>query len=119
MPPRDLDPLIHQPVRLRIMTVLFRNRHETAAELRRMLDLTPGNLGSHVARLEAEGYLSSRRVLAGLGFELQYAVTEKGAAAFRAYLLALKQMLRELEGGASTDASGATAREPTAHASPF
>lgn len=94
----SLDPVIHQHARLRILTALVRNRRASFTDLRDGLRLTPGNLQSHAARLEAAGYVEARRVLVGLGFEVQYRVTPAGVAAFQTYLRALDELLEDVRG---------------------
>lgn len=79
------------------MAALHRNRQLTFPDLRDGLDLTPGNLGAHLARLEQEGYLESSRVLAGLAFEVRYRITAKGSEAFRAYVARLRELLAAME----------------------
>lgn len=91
-----LDPLLHQPTRLQIMTALFRNRQVSFTDLRDGLGLTSGNLASHAAKLEEAGYLKSGRILVDLSFEVHYRITEQGIAAFRAYLAALQQLVRHV-----------------------
>lgn len=95
----DLDPLLHQPVRMRIMAALYRNRQLTFPVLRDGLGLTPGNLGAHLERLEAPGYVESARVLVGVHFEMRYRITVAGSEAFRRYVAALRRMLEEVEEG--------------------
>lgn len=90
------DPLIHQRTRLRIMTVLYRNRQVPFTELRDALGLTDGNLASHAGKLEEAGYLEARRVLEGTGFELRYVVTDAGTEAYRDYLDTLRDLLEEI-----------------------
>lgn len=91
-----LDPAlepIHQPVRLQLMALLFRERDVGFAQARDLLGVTDGNLGSHAKVLEGLGYLESRRVLVRGGFQFRYQVTEAGSAAFQAYLAALNAFL--------------------------
>jgi len=92
-----LDPVIHQPTRLQIMSVLHRNRVASFTDLRDGLALTPGNLASHTAKLEEAGYIVAKRVLVDLSFEVQYRITERGSAAFRSYLDALRALLQQAE----------------------
>jgi DNA-binding MarR family transcriptional regulator len=89
-----LDPLIHQETRLRVTAYLHRNSEALFASLARDLALTDGNLGAHLARLQEAGYVAERAVLTPLGFERRYALTRKGADAFRAYLDELEKLLR-------------------------
>lgn len=88
----ELDPLLHQAVRGRIMAYLFRNRHASFAQLRRALDLTQGNLQSHALKLEAAGYVRAEHLFAGR-FELRYSITDEGARAFRAYVEQLRALI--------------------------
>lgn len=88
-----LDPVIHQPARLRVMAALHRNRVARFTELRDALGLTDGNLASHAARLQEAGYLAQRRALTPRGFELHYRITPKGVEAFLTYVDALREVL--------------------------
>lgn len=96
----QLDPLIHQPTRLQIMALLFRNRRAAATWVRDTLGLTDGNLGSHAERLAEAGYVQSARALTPGGFQVQLAITEAGDRAFRAYLVSLRRLVLEEAGGA-------------------
>ena len=97
----SLDPVIHQPIRLRILAALYRNRQASFTNLRDGLGLTAGNLASHAARLIEAGYVESGRVLAGINFEVRYRITPQGNDAFRAYVDNLQSLLAELKGGMS------------------
>lgn len=81
-----LDGLIHQRTRLRIMALLHRNRRAAFTWIQETLELTPGNLDSHVARLEEAGYLERGRVLTDGGFQVEVTITAEGDEAFEAYL---------------------------------
>lgn len=96
-----LDPVIHQQNRLQILAALYRNRQASFTDLRDGLGLTPGNLQSHVTKLEEAGYVKSGRVLVDLSFEVRYKITPEGAAAFRAYLDALHALLDVADLGAT------------------
>jgi DNA-binding MarR family transcriptional regulator len=59
-----LDPLIHAPARLRIVVTLAALREGDSLSfprLQRMLDLTPGNLITHLRKLESAGYLVTEK----------------------------------------------------------
>jgi len=94
--PEELDIIIHQPTRMRIMGALYRNRRLGHVALRDALGLTDGNVATHVRRLESAGYLRASRVLAGLSFAVVYDITPAGAAAFQAYLDALARLLDQM-----------------------
>ncbi len=89
----EFDPIIHQPTRLRIMTLLHRNRQASFAWVRDALALTDGNLGRHARTLEAAGYLEQGRVLTRNGFQFRFRITAKGDAAFGTYLSGLRAYL--------------------------
>ncbi len=89
----SLDPIIHQATRLRIMTLLFRNRAASFTWVRDSLGLTDGNLDTHAAKLEEAGYVKRGRALDIGGFEVRMKITPEGDAAFRAYLEGLRGYL--------------------------
>ena len=90
---RELDVVIHQPTRLRIMAALYRNRSASFTSLRDGLGLTDGNLATHATKLQEAGYVDARRVLVAVSFEVRYTITAKGSEAFRAYAAALRDFL--------------------------
>ena len=93
----DLDPVIHQASRLRVMTLLFRNRQLAVTNIRDTLAMTDGNVASHLSKLEAAGYVRTGRVLAGVTFEVHAKITDEGSAAFRTYLGHLRGLLGQAE----------------------
>lgn len=94
----ELDPVIHQRTRLRVITLVYRNRQRPFQWLYETLDLTPGNLDTHVSRLEEEGYVERARVLEPDGFRVVVRVTPEGDEAFRAYLRKLRAYHDETTG---------------------
>ena len=109
MAPEKLDPVIHQLVRLRIMALLNRNRVASFVWVRETLGLTDGNLGSHVSRLSAAGYVTSTRELTRSGFQVRLRITPRGDVAFREYLGTLQEYL-EGKGSASRRPASAPER---------
>jgi DNA-binding MarR family transcriptional regulator len=91
-----LDPLIHVPARLRILVTLAAlNDGDTLSftRLQNMLDLTPGNLITHLRKLEDAGYLTSEKTGNGAGSATTVALTTRGRAALDAYSEALRNLL--------------------------
>lgn len=62
--------------------------------LRDLLDLTDGNLGAHLRRLEEEGYVSIEKTFVERKPRTYVSLTDKGRRAFRAHVGALRQILR-------------------------
>lgn len=112
----DLDPILHQPQRLRIVACLYRARQASFTALRDALRLSDGNLSSHAQKLVDAGYVEARRVLADARFELRYRITPEGSAAFRAYAAAVREILAAEADGAPP--RGARDAQPGAEAPP-
>jgi DNA-binding MarR family transcriptional regulator len=94
-----LDPVIHAPARLRIVATLAALPNgDTLAftRLQDMLDLTPGNLITHLRKLEDAGYLTSETAGNGRASRTSIALTGQGRAALDAYTNALRDLLRGL-----------------------
>lgn len=91
-----LNEIIHQPARLRIMSALTTlNRAERLdfATLRGLLDLTDGNLGAHLAKLEDAGYVQMEKEFIDRKPRTYLSVTPKGRAAFEEHVVALRSIL--------------------------
>lgn len=95
LPPDELDRLVHQRTRLRILTYLFRNRQAAFTRVRDELDLTGGTLSKHADKLGDAGYVEKARVLTSDGFETRYRITDDGQRAFRDYVDGLRALLGE------------------------
>lgn len=81
----DLDRTIHEPARLRILTILSGVESVSYNFLKTTLGLTNGNLGSHLDRLEQAGFLEVRKSFQGRIPHTDYFVTKVGRAALVAY----------------------------------
>lgn len=88
--------IFHQPVRLRIMGLMFKQRDISFTHARNALDLTDGNLASHTKRLADAGYLDARKVLTREGFESRFRITRAGSDAFSDYVQRLRGFLDEI-----------------------
>jgi DNA-binding MarR family transcriptional regulator len=81
-------------VRLGVMAVLLANESVSFNDLKEVLDLTDGNLASHVAALEKAEYVLVSKQFVGKKPNTTYSATEAGKAAFQAHLAALEKLLR-------------------------
>jgi DNA-binding MarR family transcriptional regulator len=94
-----LDPLIHAPARLRVMVTLAalgENDTLSFTRLQEMLDLTAGNLITHLRRLEDAGYLSTEKSGNGSASLTSVMLTHRGRAALEAYKAALRDLIAGL-----------------------
>ncbi len=92
-PPKKLDPLLHQPVRTRITAFLAARGETTFSELKKALDISDGNLDSHMKKLVASGYIMVRKVEGKGRPQSFYSLSNDGNKAFKAYVVALQDML--------------------------
>lgn len=86
-----LDRLIHEPARLLIMRILATAKAADFIYLARETGLTKGNLGAHLVRLEAAGYIEIEKTYRGKVPRTVCRMTEKGLAAYRTYRDALRR----------------------------
>jgi DNA-binding transcriptional ArsR family regulator len=94
-----LDPLIHVPARLRIVATLAAlpvGDELSFTRLQDMIGLTPGNLITHLRKLEDAGYLTSEKTGSGPASRTSVALTLQGRAALDAYTEALRGLLNGL-----------------------
>jgi DNA-binding MarR family transcriptional regulator len=92
----ELDPLIHVPARLRIVATLAAlpdGDELSFTRLQDMIGLTPGNLITHLRKLEDAGYLSSEKTTSGPVSKTMVALTDRGRAALDSYTGALRELL--------------------------
>jgi DNA-binding MarR family transcriptional regulator len=96
MPAPELDPVIHAATRLRIVTTLASLKPGDAIafpRLRDLLDLTVGNLSTHLTKLEEAGYVEIDKVFEGKRPATYVKLTQTGWAAFERYLVSLNELL--------------------------
>ena len=92
----QLDNIIHQPARLQIMSSLM--ALETGEQvdfvyLRKILKLTDGNLGAHLAKLEDAGYIRIEKTFVSRKPRTFISATGKGRDAFEQHTEALKEII--------------------------
>lgn len=81
-------------VRLGVMAVLLANDAVSFNELKEALDLTDGNLASHVSALEKAGYVEVSKQFVGKKPNTTYTASKEGKKAFQEHLNALEKLLR-------------------------
>ena len=88
-----LDPLLHQPLRTQLAAFLAGAGEATFTELKRQLDVSDGNLDSHLKKLIAADYVSVRKDDSAARPQTCYALTKIGRSALQSYILALQKLL--------------------------
>jgi len=90
----QLNPVFNHRNRLGIMSILAVNDWVDYGTLKELLNLTDGNLASHMKPLEAAEYVEYRKQFVGRRPQTTYAATAAGKTAFKAHLEALEAMLK-------------------------
>ena len=97
--PADLDRLIHERVRLGIVSALAVNRSLTFNELKAMLKTTDGNLSVHARKLEEADYIVCTKSFDGRLPKTEYRLTASGRKALERYLNHMEALIRATREG--------------------
>jgi len=89
----ELDRLIHERIRLGIVSALAANESLTFAELKAVLRASDGNLSVHARRLEEAGYLKVTKGFEDRRPRTEYRLTPKGRRALESYLQQMEAIL--------------------------
>jgi DNA-binding MarR family transcriptional regulator len=96
-PIENLNKIFDSRIRLGIMSALMVNESINFNELKELIDVTDGNLASHLKTLEESGYIKVQKGFIGRKTNTTYTVTRNGEKAFKAHLDALEKMIRSME----------------------
>ena len=92
--PLELDRLIHERLRLGIISALAVNDRLTFNDLKRLLDTTDGNLSVHARKLEDAQYIVVEKSFAGRVPRTEYRVTAAGRRALEKYLAHMEALIK-------------------------
>lgn len=96
--PLALDRVIHERVRLAIVSALAVHEMLTFNELKALLETTDGNLSVHARKLEEAGYLTCRKFFEGRVPRTEYRLTGAGKKALERYLAHMEAIIRRVGG---------------------
>jgi DNA-binding HxlR family transcriptional regulator len=96
-PIEQLNKIFDSRVRLGIMSSLIVNHRTNFNELKELIQVTDGNLASHMKTLEDEGYVQVEKGFIGRKTNTTYAITTSGKKAFKLHLDALEKMIRSMD----------------------
>ncbi len=94
----ELDRLIHQRVRLGIMSALAVSDSLTFNDLKAALDITDGNLSVHARKLEEAGYITCTKSFDGRIPRTEFTLTSDGRQALERYLDRMEDVIRATRG---------------------
>src|SRR3954453_1318430 len=93
-----LDRLVHERLRLGILSALLVNESLTFNELKKLLDTTDGNLSVHARKLEEAGYVNCHKSFEGRVPRTDYKLTASGRRALERYLDHMEALIQAMRG---------------------
>lgn len=96
-PIAHLNKAFDNRIRLGIMSALIVNEQVSYNELKELIEVTDGNLASHLKTLEELGYIKVQKGFIGRKTNTTYSVTKAGEKAFKVHIDALEKMIKSLE----------------------
>jgi DNA-binding MarR family transcriptional regulator len=96
-PANELDDVVHQRVRLGILTIAHEARRVEFGYLRDNLEVTAGNLSQHLSVLENAGLITIEKGYAGKRARTWITLTKAGRAALAEEIARLKELIRHVE----------------------
>ena len=95
-PIENLNKIFDSRIRLGIMSAVMVNEEVNFNDLKELIQVTDGNLASHVKTLEDAAYIKVKKGFIGKKTNTTYSVTKSGEKAFKLHLEALEQMIRKI-----------------------
>jgi DNA-binding MarR family transcriptional regulator len=94
----ELDKLIHERLRLGIISALAANDSMSFSDLKNLLQTTDGNVSVHARKLEDAGYISCEKSFKGRVPLTEYRITAEGRAALSRYLNHMEALINAMKG---------------------
>lgn len=92
----QLNKLFDSRIRIGIMSALMVNETVNFNELKSLLDVTDGNLATHLKTLEENNYIKVQKGFIGKKTNTTYTITKVGETAFKGHLKALEKIINDL-----------------------
>jgi DNA-binding MarR family transcriptional regulator len=96
-PIENLNKIFDSRVRLGIMSTLMVNDKINFNDLKELIEVTDGNLASHIKSLEDAQFIKVSKAFIGKKTSTTYTITKPGEKAFQQHLNALEQMIRKIK----------------------
>jgi DNA-binding HxlR family transcriptional regulator len=94
----NLNKIFDSRIRMGVMSVLLVNTEVSFNELKQLLELTDGNLASHLINLEENGFVKVHKGFIGRKTNTTYSITKAGEKSFKDHLQALENMIKGVNG---------------------
>ena len=96
-PINGLNKVFDSRIRLGVMSILVVNEEVNFNDLKQMLEVTDGNLATHLVNLEENGFIKVYKGFIGKKTNTTYAVTKPGEKAFLDHITALENMIKRVK----------------------
>ena len=93
-PINGLNKVFDNRIRLGVMSILVVNEEVSFNDLKQLLEVTDGNLATHLVSLEENGFIKVHKGFIGRKTNTTYSVTRTGEKAFSEHITALENMIR-------------------------
>jgi len=89
-----LNKIFESRIRLGVMSILMMNEEVNFNDLKQMLEVTDGNLATHLVNLEENGFIKIHKGFVGKKTNTTYTLTKTGEKAFTDHITALESMIK-------------------------
>jgi DNA-binding MarR family transcriptional regulator len=93
-PITGLNKIFESRIRLGVMSILMVNEEINFNDLKKMLEVTDGNLATHMVNLEENGFIKVHKGFIGRKTNTTYSITRQGEKAFTDHIAALENMIK-------------------------
>ena len=93
----NLDRLIHERLRLGIISALAANASLTFSDLKNLMNTTDGNLSVHARKLEEAGYIACTKYFDGRLPKTEYKLTAEGRRALEGYINHMESLIKQMK----------------------
>ena len=93
-PINGLNKVFESRIRLGVMSILMVNEEMNFNDLKQLLEVTDGNLATHLVNLEENGFIKVHKGFIGKKTNTTYAITKAGEKAFNEHITALENMIK-------------------------
>ena len=90
----NLNKVFDSRIRMGVMSILLVNAEISFNDLKQLLELTDGNLASHMINLEENGFIKVHKGFIGRKTNTTYSITKAGEKAFKDHIEALESMIK-------------------------
>jgi DNA-binding HxlR family transcriptional regulator len=96
-PISGLNKIFDNRIRLGVMSVLMVNEEMSFNDLKQMMEVTDGNLATHLITLEENGFIKVHKGFIGRKTNTTYSITRAGQRSFSDHIAALEQMIKGIK----------------------